>query len=134
MRTSIFRRLAAALVAVAAGVSLLALSSTPASAATSCHSTSSDGGATICFDPAGEHLYVCDTAADGHHPAVWYQGSDDYNLGQHGTADYYGGYGSCGDLNLSMPEDTSIRFYAINREGSTNLSYGPMTGWISADG
>jgi hypothetical protein len=23
-----------------------------------------------CFDPTGEHLYFCDTAADGHHPGV----------------------------------------------------------------
>jgi len=79
---------------------------------------SRDGGAMVCFNPTGEHLYVCDLKADGHHPGVEYSIDEaptkqaDYDL----TANY------CHDLNLSMSEHSHVTYWAINYEGAAELS------------
>ncbi len=90
-----------------------------------------DDGAMVCFNPTGEHMFVCDIKADGHHAAAWYQGSNDAS----GASKHnYDGNGTCLDVNFDMPEDTSIRYRAINYEDTTVLSVSGMTGWISANG
>jgi hypothetical protein len=79
---------------------------------------SPDGGATACFEPTGEHLGICDSAADGHHPGIWYiidSGSvreNDYSIGH-----YY-----CIDINLDLPETSTVTYRACNYEGSTAIS------------
>ncbi|GAA3745502.1 hypothetical protein GCM10022225_31430 [Plantactinospora mayteni] len=78
-----------------------------------------DGGATACFNPTGEILTTCDGKADGHHPAVWYQ----INGGSWENKHYDLGNGNCASLNLSIAETGYIRFYAVNYEGQTPLSY-----------
>ncbi|MEU7527600.1 hypothetical protein AB0A74_17830 [Saccharothrix sp. NPDC042600] len=92
---------------------------------------SPDGGAMTCFNPTGEHMYVCDIKADGHHAAAWFKG----------TYDTYGGYrhnyegnGTCLDVDFDMPENTAIKYDSRNMEGDTLLSVSAPTGWISANG
>ncbi|MGW5051821.1 hypothetical protein [Actinokineospora sp. NPDC004072] len=91
-----------------------------------------DGGALACFNPTGEHLYLCDTAADGSHPEVRYQGNHDGSTW--GLARNYAGAGQCVDINLTMAEDTFIRYTPQNWDGNRRMSDGPTTGWISARG
>ena len=88
-----------------------------------------DGGALACFVPYGEHLWVCDAAADGHHPGVWYR----INSGSWVNAQYDLGAGNCHDINLSIAESGYITFYAVNYEGPTALSYSD-TFLVSASG
>lgn len=88
-----------------------------------------DGGASACFVPYGEHLWVCDEKADGHHPGVVYW----INGGSAHYADYDLGAGHCHDINLSIAESGYIDFYAVNYEKSTPLSYSP-TVEVSANG
>jgi hypothetical protein len=88
-----------------------------------------DGGAMACFEPYGEHLFVCDTSSDGHHPGVDYWIND----GEGHFADYDLGAGYCHDINLSIAESGHIDFYAVNVEGSTWLSWSDILE-VSADG
>ncbi|MEU7025074.1 hypothetical protein AB0A60_00140 [Streptomyces sp. NPDC046275] len=75
-------------------------------------------GATSCFQPYGEHLYTCDTAADGHHPGTNYR----VNGGSWRNVQYNLGSGYCADLNLSIGESGYIDIQACNYEGSTVLN------------
>ncbi|WP_053720690.1 hypothetical protein [Saccharothrix sp. NRRL B-16348] len=93
-----------------------------------------DLGAMVCFNPTGEHLYVCDVEADGHHPAARYQGSHDTEWAYKHHTGPGSGVGTCLDVDFDMPENTSIRYAALNFEGARQVSGGPTTGWISADG
>ena len=80
---------------------------------------SPDGGAMACFNPTGEHLFICDTDADGHHPGAWYlltAGVTWHNV------QYNLGAGECHDLNLDMAESAYIQYQACNYEGSSELS------------
>ena len=77
-----------------------------------------DGGAMGCFNPTGEHLFVCDTAADGHHPEVDYS----INGGTWTGAAYDLGAGNCEDVNLDIAESGSISYLACTVEGTTALS------------
>lgn len=78
-----------------------------------------DDGALACFVPYGEHLWVCDTAPDGHHPGVWYS----INGGTWVNKQYDLRNGNCHDINLDIAESGYITFYAVNYEGPTALSY-----------
>ena len=80
---------------------------------------SPDGGAMACFNPTGEHLFVCDTDDDGHHPGAWYvigNGIDWHN------PQYNLGAGNCHDINLDLPETSTITYQACNYEGTRQLS------------
>ncbi|MFD5323787.1 hypothetical protein [Streptomyces sp. NPDC127092] len=131
-------RLSRLLGTLALGVGVSAAFVTPASAASSASPTS-DGasvtsvksvaadypcygiavsGAWSCFQPYGEHLYTCDTAADGHHPGTWYR----INGGTWRNVQYNLGNGNCADLNLSIGESGYIDIQACNYEGSTALA------------
>ncbi|CAM04652.1 hypothetical protein A8924_5797 [Saccharopolyspora erythraea NRRL 2338] len=92
---------------------------------------SGDGGAMVCFNPTGEHLYICDNASDGHHPVARYYRSDSSGL-KTKHADV--GFGTCLDHNLSIPDSGWINYQACNYEGSTQLSCGSFSGRISANG
>lgn len=90
---------------------------------------SPDGGALVCFNPYGEHLYICDTASDGHHPVARYYRSD--KSGQkvkHASV----GAGYCYDHNLSIPESGWVNYQACNYEKDTVLSCSSYSGRISA--
>ncbi|MFI5891609.1 hypothetical protein ACIA5D_16010 [Actinoplanes sp. NPDC051513] len=80
---------------------------------------SPDGGAMACFNPTGEHLFVCDTDADGHHPGAWYLLTAGINWH---NVQYDLGAGDCHDLNLDMAESAYIQYQACNYEGSAELS------------
>jgi hypothetical protein len=80
---------------------------------------SPDGGAMACFNPTGEHLFVCDTDADGHHPGAWYLLTAGVNWH---NVQYNLGAGDCHDLNLDMAESAYIQYQACNYEGSNELS------------
>jgi len=80
---------------------------------------SPDGGAMACFNPTGEHLFVCDTDDDGHHPGAWYLLTAGVNWH---NVQYNLGAGECHDLNLDMAESAYIQYQACNYEGSTPLS------------
>ncbi|WP_432189728.1 hypothetical protein [Streptomyces sp. Tue6028] len=87
---------------------------------------SPDGGAQACFQAYGEHLYLCDTKADGHHPAVIYDldgTTSDTRVDGTGLS-----YGLCRDIDEDLPENHTIYFKVLNVEGSTTLSY---SGWYS---
>jgi hypothetical protein len=90
---------------------------------------STDGGALACFNPAGEHLYVCDTAGDGHHPGAWYFTTG----GSWHNPQYSLGEGYCHDINLDMAESSYITYQACNYEGTTELSCSVYK-TMSADG
>jgi hypothetical protein len=79
---------------------------------------SPDGGAMACFNPTGEHLFICDTDNDGHHPGAWYLIS---GINWH-NPQYSLGAGECHDLNLDMAETASIQYKACNYEGTRELS------------
>jgi hypothetical protein len=81
-----------------------------------------DRGAEACFNPTGEHLQVCDTASDGHHPGVTYS----INGGAAHNAQFNLGNGHCHDINLDIAETGNITFLAINYEGSTVQSVSPV--------
>jgi hypothetical protein len=83
---------------------------------------SPDGGAMACFNPTGEHLLVCDTDADGHHPGAWYLLTAGVNWH---NVQYNLGAGDCHDLDLDMAESAYIQYQACNYEGSTELSCSP---------
>jgi hypothetical protein len=91
-------------------------------------SVSSDGGACVWFDPVGEHIYVCDTREDGHHPEADYAAEEgDYAE----DVAYYGGFGGCRDVDLSLGEGTWIEYRARNVEGTNTLSYGPKKSYTA---
>lgn len=79
---------------------------------------SPDGGAYSCFFPTGEHLYTCDTKADGHHPGTVYS----VNGGAWHIVEYSLGKGNCAMYDLDLPEKDTIAFQACNYEGSLILS------------
>jgi hypothetical protein len=79
---------------------------------------SPDGGAMVCFNPTGEHLYICDERSDGHHPGAWYS----INAGAFHNPQYSLGIGNCHDLNLDMAESSWIGYQACNYEGSAEIS------------
>lgn len=90
---------------------------------------SGDGGALVCFNPYGEHLYICDNAADGHHPVGRYYRSDKSGLKtKHATPQN----GACYDHNLAIPESGWINYQACNYEKSTLLSCSSFRGRIGA--
>lgn len=90
---------------------------------------SGDGAALVCFNPYGEHLYICDVAADGHHPVGRYYRSDSSGLKTKHAAPESGG---CYDHNLAIPESGWINYQACNYEKETQLSCGSFSGRISA--
>ncbi|MCX2729772.1 hypothetical protein OOZ19_05940 [Saccharopolyspora sp. NFXS83] len=102
-----------------------------ASAQATCYYPVASGGALVCFNPTGEHLYICDRAADGHHPVARYYRSDKSGLKtKHANV----GNGKCLDWNLSIPESGWVDYRACNYEGSTALSCSSFSGRISAKG
>jgi uncharacterized membrane protein len=141
MRVS--RILGAVAVTVAAVVSLVAPASAAsaaeaattvqlsASATAECYGTviSSDGGALACFNPTGEHLYICDSDSDGHHPGAWYFTTG----GSWHNPQYSLGLGYCHDVNLDMAESSYITYQACNYEGTAELSCSVYK-TMSADG
>ncbi|MER8230877.1 hypothetical protein ACIRQY_00475 [Streptomyces sp. NPDC101490] len=135
-RTTTPTRLSRVLGTLALGVGLGAAFVTPVSAAPAqtsegvtvttvdkvavdypCYSVST-AGAMSCFQPYGEHLYTCDTAADGHHPGTAYR----INGGTWRVVEYDLGNGNCADLNLSIGESGYIDIQACNFEGNTVLN------------
>ncbi|MBD0707052.1 MULTISPECIES: hypothetical protein [unclassified Streptomyces] len=134
-QTTVPARFSRVIGTLALGVGVGAAFVTPASAATSqsseatvtsvrdvaadypCYSISTSG-AMSCFQPYGEHLYTCDTAADGHHPGSWYR----INGGSWHNVQYDLGKGNCADLNLSIGESGYIDIQACNYEGATALN------------
>ena len=107
--------------AASAGTASAAVTVAAATAAGSCgHAVfSPDGGAMACFNPTGEHLLVCDTDDDGHHPGAWYvigNGIDWHN------PQYNLGAGNCHDINLDLAETDTITYQACNYEGTRELS------------
>ncbi|SFB27900.1 hypothetical protein SAMN05216266_107203 [Amycolatopsis marina] len=90
---------------------------------------SPDRGALVCFNPYGEHLYICDNAPDGHHPAARYYRSDKSGLKvKHAAVKS----GNCYDHNLSIPESGWVNYQACNYEKDTRLSCSSFSGRISA--
>ena len=83
-------------------------------------STTTDGAATACFQPDGEHFYLCDIKADGHHPEADFIVSG-WNYPFTNTH----GYGTCLDANFDMNESIYVAFRSYNYEGNTLLSAGP---------
>jgi hypothetical protein len=77
-------------------------------------------GAKVGWNPTGEHLGICDTKADGHHPVAFYYLSTD--PGYEFRADANVGNGGCADLNFDLPESASIEYAACNAEGDTLLN------------
>ncbi|OLF12827.1 hypothetical protein BLA60_06035 [Actinophytocola xinjiangensis] len=61
----------------------------------------------VCFNPTGEHMFVCDTKADGARASAWYRGSDDEYFTR---IDNTHGVYTCLDVNFDMPEDTYIEY------------------------
>jgi len=107
--------------AASAGTANAAVTVAAVSAAGSCgHAVfSPDGGAMACFNPTGEHLFVCDTDDDGHHPGAWYVIGNGINWH---NPQYSLGAGSCHDINLDMAESDTITYQACNYEGTQELS------------
>jgi hypothetical protein len=120
------RTLAALALAGGVAVSVVGPASA-ASAATMCGAgsgvVSPDGGAYVCFNPTGEHLWICDNAADGHHPGAHY-GVDS---GANHQVDYDLGFGNCQDVNLDLAETSTIHYKACNYEGSVELD---CSSWV----
>jgi hypothetical protein len=85
---------------------------------------SPDGGSAVCFNPTGEHLWVCDNASDGHHPGAWYRVNSDANH----QVDYDLGFGNCHDVNLDTVESATVHYQACNYEGSVELN---CSAWVS---
>jgi hypothetical protein len=107
--------------ATAASATAASATAAAVSAAGSCgHAVfSPDGGAMACFNPTGEHLFVCDTDDDGHHPGAWYvigNGIDWHN------PQYNLGAGDCHDIDLDLSETSTITYQACNYEGTRQLS------------
>lgn len=90
---------------------------------------SPDGGAAVCFQPYGEHLYIFDLASDGHHPVARYYRSDKSGLkikhANIGAGGYY-------DHDLSIPESGWINYQACNYENDTPLSCSDFSGYLPA--
>src|SRR3954464_3132116 len=107
--------------AASAGTANAAVTVAAVSAAGSCgHAVfSPDGGAMACFNPTGEHLFVCDTDDDGHHPGAWYVIGAGINWH---TPQYSRGPAPCHDINLDMAETDTITYQACNYEGTRQLS------------
>ncbi|MFB4317280.1 hypothetical protein [Actinomadura sp. 21ATH] len=76
------------------------------------------GGVSVCWEPDGEHIYVCDLYPDGHHVYAVF--------GQAGRPDVwirnYAGYDSCEHRNLDLPEGTRISMQGCVAEGTKTLS------------
>ncbi|WP_157437538.1 hypothetical protein [Actinoplanes subtropicus] len=115
------RRILGAVALTAATSLSFVLPAAAASAAGTCgHSVHSpDGGATVCFNPTGEHLLVCDTNDDGHHPGAWYVIGNGINWH---NPQYNLGAGNCHDINLDLAETDTITYQACNYEGTKELS------------
>lgn len=77
-------------------------------------------GAKVGWNPTGEHLGICDTKADGHHPVAFYYLST--SPGYEYRADANVGNGGCADLNFDLPESATIEYAACNAEGDTLLN------------
>ena len=119
--------------AASAAVTVQVVSEGGVSAAAECFYPvqSPDGGALVCWNPTGEHLYICDTKSDGHHPASFYFRSDSGGVKEK-HADVSAG--NCLDHNLSLPESGWVNYQACNFEGSRELSCSAFSGRISANG
>lgn len=120
-------------VAFAVALVVASGSASPARAATApagCYHpvTSPDGGAKVCFVPDGDHLFVCDTKADGHHPVARFTRSDSSGLKEeHSTL----ASPECTDVSLNIPEEGWVNYQACNYEGTTQLSCGNFSGKVS---
>jgi hypothetical protein len=84
--------------------------------------TTPDGGAAACFQTSGDHIYVYDTKADGHHAvAVWRT-----SYGRTGTCTNMNSNGNTYDTekncNYDLNEGETIEFRADTREGNTLIS------------
>lgn len=77
-------------------------------------------GADLAFIPTGEHLYLSDTAADGHHVEGYYLASNGNGVTYH--FDNYGGNGSSYYRDLSIPESGWIRISVCTMEGSNYVA------------
>jgi len=77
-------------------------------------------GACGYFLPTGEHVANCDIAADGHHSVVFYR----IDSASWQSVANYDGEGTCVDVNLDLPETSTVTFYACNYEDSTQLACG----------
>jgi hypothetical protein len=88
-------------------------------------------GSEVDFDPTGEHLFVCDTKADGHRADGFFFTSANATtmLGTNAN-----GNGTCVDFNLSIAESGWIDFEACTAEGSTVLNSSGFTGEVTANG
>lgn len=124
------RRLAVSAAVAAGAVGALVAGALPASAAgvpvgqincSSGRSVSSDGGAMACWSKANNTLWVCDTAADGHHPGVWYS----LDRGAGINRQFNLGSGSCSGIGVANGH--LLRFWAANYEGSTQHGAGGTT-------
>jgi hypothetical protein len=114
------RRIVGAVALTLATAFTFVLPASAASAAACGHAVfSPDGGAMACFNPTGEHLKVCDTDDDGHHPGAWYL--LDGGISWH-NVQYSLGAGNCHDVDLDMPESALIEYKACNYEGTRELS------------
>jgi hypothetical protein len=102
------------------GTTAARVAATTVSSAASYSHWVSTTGAKVGWNPTGEHLGICDTAADGHHPVAFYYLST--RPGYEYRADASVGNGGCADLNFDLPESATIRYAACNAEGETLLN------------
>ena len=98
----------------------LAFGSGTALAGTNVIVDSTNGSAQTQFYAYGEHLYACDTKADGLRAwaiAEWTTGGVHYEVW---VADTDGANNNCaGHANLSIPEGVSVRVWACASQGAS---------------
>lgn len=72
----------------------------------------------VCWQPYGEHIYVCDNRWDGHHVFA--------DFTQAGRPTFriqnYAGQASCEHRNLDLPEGTRVAIRGCVAEGTRTLS------------
>jgi hypothetical protein len=128
-------------------VTAVVLAATPALATESVKQTAKDGsappsgapcsvgkGVTVCFQKAGDVIWVRDEQADGHHAVGgWGFGDGETDVWDYECHDYLGpsaGWTRCG-WSDTIGESRTITFRGIEFDGSTpklNGDAGPATG------
>jgi hypothetical protein len=108
--------------AAVAGLTFMLSGSPPAQADTSVCSKLGCA-ASAPFRSYGEHLKICDNAADGRSAVVqWYVN------GRFHTALNSSGHGTCRDINLDLAEGTTIKYWACLQDRSAGGSIADCSG------
>jgi len=76
-----------------------------------------------CFDKAGDHVYVQDTLADGHH-AEGYVTANDYSWWSPNCKNYNGA-GTWVHCDFDVPDGKFALLYAVRLEGTSVLNEYP---------